>query len=785
MGQDVNFTIIKWCSDVKNNILALPSAYIKGVPRGAKEVLFHLVSGCCGFIMAQTGIFGNYSPFGIALTAALPVDYILSGAVGAGAGYVLTKALDMPLRYIAALTIVTISAYSVRKSKNIKSDTLILSLCAFGAAFLSGIAVCIADGFSVGSVVMYFGESLLAGGSTFFFKKSFDTTNTDFKALTGTEKSCLVITGSILIACASSITIFSISPGRIFAVMIILFFAGIFGERGGAVSGASIGAVMSLIPGCGHLGGVYAAGGVVAGVFSGGGRFASACAFALSGGIVALAATGGEDVLPTIIETAIATIIYVVLPKNFSEKLKKRFAVKGEEKKKSTGMRKALVMRLDVASKAMSEVSRCVEKITQGLSKVDTPELTLIYSRVETAICRKCGLHSFCWDKNFGDTIDVFGQMAHELQSGEELTRDRLPSHFVRRCIRSSALIEAMNEEYEKFTEGITSVKKVTQVRGIVADQFGAVADMLSSLSDEFEQVRGFDRETALRAKRVFERYGIVPEDICCITDPYERMTVEACCKKTAGKIHVGRLTEELSEVCSREFAMPAVTCMGSNQLITFSERAVYTVDVGVSQFSSSENSPCGDACECFGDGRGREIMVISDGMGTGRRAAIDGNMASGLLSQLIKAGFGFDCSLKIVNSALLLKSEEESFATLDIVSLDLFTGKTQIFKAGAPATFIRRKGKGIKTERASLPAGILREVEFARTETVLDEGDIILMVSDGAINGTDEWILSEIELWREGTASELAEHIASQARMRRSDIRPDDVTVAAAIIGK
>ena len=79
--------------------------------------MFHLLSGCCGFIMAQTGIFGNYSPFGIAFAAALPGEYILSGAVGAGAGYILTKDMDMPLRYIAALTIVTITAYAVRKSR--------------------------------------------------------------------------------------------------------------------------------------------------------------------------------------------------------------------------------------------------------------------------------------------------------------------------------------------------------------------------------------------------------------------------------------------------------------------------------------------------------------------------------------------------------------------------------------------------------------------------------------------------------------------------------------------
>lgn len=771
---------------MRNNILTLPSSYIKGVPRGAKEVLFHLLSVICGFVSAQTGIFGNYSPFGVAFAAALPGEYILSGAVGAGAGYILTKDMDMPLRYVAALTIVTITAYAVRRSGKVKSETLFLSLCAFGAAFLSGIAVCVADGFSAGALIMYTGESLLAGGSAYFFKRSFDAGEKGITALSGMEKSCFVITGSIFIACASGITAFGISPGRICAILIILFASSYWHERGGAVSGAAIGAVMSLLPECGHLGGVYAAGGLVAGVFSGAGRFASACAFALAGGVVTLAAAGGENVVPTLVETAGATVIYVIVPVKAWEKLKEIFAAGTREKKKNTGgMRRALVMRLDVASKAMAEVSVCVEKITRGLQAAEAPELTIIYSRIQNSVCRKCGLHSFCWDKNFSDTIDVFGQMAKVLQRGRELTRDGLPAHFARRCIRSTALTEAMAAEYEKFTGGITSGQKVTQVRGIVSDQFGAVADMLHSLSEEFEQARGFDREAALRIKRVLEQYSVYAQDICCITDRYDRMTVEICCKKTSGKINGGRLAREISEVCSREFDLPGITDMGANELITFGERAVFTVDMGACQFAGSDSVPCGDAYEYFNDGRGREIMVISDGMGTGKRAAIDGNMASGLLSQLVKAGFGFDCSLKIVNSALLLKSAEESFATLDITCLDLFTGKAQMFKAGAPATFVRKKGKAAKTEKPSLPAGILREVEFAKTEILLDEGDIILMVSDGALSGGDEWILSEMELWHEGTASELASHIADQARKRRPDIRPDDVTVTAAIIGK
>ena len=60
--------------------------------------------------------------------------------------------------------------------------------------------------------------------------------------------------------------------------------------------------------------------------------------------------------------------------------------------------------------------------------------------------------------------------------------------------------------------------------------------------------------------------------------------------------------------------------------------------------------------------------MILSDGMGTGPRAALDSAMASGLMARLVKAGFGFQSALRLVNSSLLLKSRDESLATLDIV---------------------------------------------------------------------------------------------------------------------
>ena len=176
--------------------------------------------------------------------------------------------------------------------------------------------------------------------------------------------------------------------------------------------------------------------------------------------------------------------------------------------------------------------------------------------------------------------------------------------------------------------------------------------------------------------------------------------------------------------------------------------------------------------------------MLLSDGMGNGGRAAVDGAMATNVLTRLIKAGFGWDCSLKILNSSMLFKSTDESLATVDAVCIDLFTGKTELFKAGAAPTLVRRSGRMGKAQSTSLPAGILREIGFDKATITLKHKDIALMLSDGAVADGTDWICAVLEDF-EGTADELSNKIATDAYLRRHNGKNDDITVIATILHK
>ena len=213
------------------------------------------------------------------------------------------------------------------------------------------------------------------------------------------------------------------------------------------------------------------------------------------------------------------------------------------------------------------------------------------------------------------------------------------------------------------------------------------------------------------------------------------------------------------------------------------SEMPAFRVKIGCAQHVCGNGQLCGDSWDSFSDGNGRQIALVCDGMGTGGRAAVDGAMACGIMGRLVRAGIGFDASLKIVNSALLVKSGDESLSTLDLLSLDLFSGSAEFLKAGAPVSVIRRSGHAVLVDTPSLPVGILNDTNFAKFSETVAAGDLILLMSDGALSSGSDWICSEAEKWDGRIPQELAESIVSQAIAKRRDGHDDDITVLAMLV--
>ncbi|MBE6787566.1 MAG: hypothetical protein E7537_04380, partial [Ruminococcaceae bacterium] len=596
--------------------------------------------------------------------------------------------------------------------------------------------------------------------------------------------SVLIFINILLLGLGNTVT-FGISLGRIMSVLLILISSKYGGIISGAISGITVGFTSVLGGVSGNIGVIFAVTGLFCGVFSSLGKYAQVFIAVILGFIGAVSVKDVSQIPIILTETVLGAGIFVILPRSSGVYLGKIFSAYPKISV-PTGFKKSVTMRLQLASNALKDVSNTVDQVATELSKINSPDFSTVINAIEQDACAGCKLRIHCWEKKREQTVEAVLEMTKAIKRGEIEPENFAPDEFKGRCIRVGSVSNAAYRRYTDYAAKISAENRIDEVRSVVSDQFDGISSMLSDLAHDFELQERFDNSAAENAAAALKNINIHIDECSSRVDRYGRMTIELKLKKSPELIiNKAQVMKLVSLACERDFDIPTVNEVGGEVYIVLNERAEITVDIGVCQASANDNALCGDAYKYFTDQKGHFVMILSDGMGTGGRAAVDGAMASGLMARLLKAGFGFNCSLKILNSSMLFKSTDESLATVDIASVDLFTGMTELYKAGAAPTIVRRSGKTGKAESNSLPAGILREIGFDKAAIRCKIGDIIVLLSDGAVSEGTDWIRAEIEAWREGSAQELADHLCLCAKRRRSEKRQDDITVMCAILDK
>ncbi len=748
-----------------------------------KELLLaggrHLLAALIGLISSKAAVGGNLLPFGLSMAAGCAPTYLPSVAIGAFFGYFLPAISGGAFYHIAALLAILTIRILIGGYKKIAGNPFFLSGICFLADFLTA-AVAFRD--TPSGFVKVLTESLLSAGGAFLIRRCF--------RLFKTVSSGLTSEGLIVLFCSLCIPIIGLNTWKIngmsvghIAAFFLLFAAA---KYGGAVSGTISGTALAfsmLLSGANQYAVVvFAFSGLLSGLLAPFGKYAQVLLpFFIT---VVITLQSGDPVLFAVftVEFLFGAVFFLVLPRQAGIRISRLFSSRPKTAT-AAGLQKSLSMRLDIAAGAMRDVSETVEQVSGELSKINTPDFTAVINRIEQDACTGCKLRMHCWESRRNETVEALLGITGAVKQGD-LPENGAPQEFKGRCLRLPNVAGATLRHYSDYISKIAAENRVEEVRSVVSDQFEGVAEMLSSLSRDLENDLKFDTCLAEKAAFALTAFHIHTEEYTCRIDRYGRATIELRIKKEP-ELVLNKLTimKAASIACERDFSAPTVTYAGDSVFLVLHEQPALRVDVGIEQKCASESGMCGDAYKVFLDQTGHYLFILSDGMGTGGRAAVDGAMAAGLMSRLVKAGFGFDSALKILNSSMLFKSTDESLATLDIASIDLFNGKTELYKAGAAPTFIRRSGRAGRAESSSLPAGILRDIRFDKATVKCKPGDIVVLVSDGVLADGSDWLREELEHWENGTAQQLAEKLCKGALRRRNGERTDDITVITAIL--
>ena len=733
-----------------------------------------------GVVFSSAQILGGITPFGVALAAAVPEELFLPALFGALFGYLWFPAPGSTMEYAAAILLLGGVRWTLSTGSLWRRIPQAPAVLAGGCMLAGGLASAFALSGTPDRLLMAVAVSMLTAGSAWFFARSLVILRSRVASAYQEELGCLYVTFLLLTAGLARITALGISVGRVLASAGVLLFAVAGGPAGGAVMGVGAGLVaLALGKESAFLMGSYAAGGLLAGAASRFGRIPTALCYLVVTALVSVTSPTARMLQISLAENLLACLIVLVLPARvvqFVQPAREGTAAQ------TSAERMALRMRMERFAQALREIGETTREVSRKLNSMHLCSVEDVWQHTLDTVCRKCPRRYRCWQSEFDQTMDAVNNCMLILRREGQLESGQIPAPLREVCRVPDELAAALTAGYVRYQAELGSRRKVSQIRGVVTDQFEGLAMLVEELSGRWESYCCRDSRLEEKAQSCLTAQGLDPGEICCSLDRENRLLMD--CEINPLKLprlDKTALALEMGELLGRELELPQVRTVGGHAYLSWQERAVYTVDWGSSQLTETGSKITGDAYRSLTTDTGRFVLILSDGMGTGGNAAVDSAMTSDLLRRLLEAGAGCDAALKIVNSALLLKSGEETLATADVAAVDLFTGRAEFYKAGAAPTFLVKNGRAGYVQSDSLPAGILEGAAFEKSSLTLREGDRLVLVSDGVTATGADWVKSQLEAGASSSPQQLAESLAKTARERQQPGREDDITVLVA----
>lgn len=342
---------------------------------------------------------------------------------------------------------------------------------------------------------------------------------------------------------------------------------------------------------------------------------------------------------------------------------------------------------------------------------------------------------------------------------------------------RLDEISKALEKNNKASTESELYAKEKSQLlRELLTEQLSITESLLNDMSDKTNALAKANENLSQKVVSLFSRFGHTNSTACVIDEDNGAIKVEAFLTKEP-KFDMVKFTVELSAVLDTEMDLPvSVTQNGVTKLV-FCQSAQFKISSGVVQKASKEGDYCGDTLDRIWLSSTQYMVILSDGMGTGKRARLDSSFTANLISRFTACGVSVKTALKLINSILRVKGWDESFATADISLFDLCEGTVKFIKSGASPSYIIRDGAIIRIDGQAFPLGILTTVTPAEYEYKLFDGDRVIITSDGVDENSVRKAVKEITD-NHLNSKQSAEIIAEYVKEYSAECKNDDISV-------
>ena len=749
-------------------------------------------------VFARRHLFFGAHPFGIAMLAALPV-YVwvaLAGAVVGslslgGAGYV-----------YAIITVIVVFVRMVTSGgeKNegvLFGESLVLKMAAaLIGGFTAAIYEVLLTGFDWGALLFGIAMTLVPPITVFLVSGLFGTEMTPRLLLTS-KRNVFDLTGKkdkeryniVFFQCATALLTFfvgfALEPYSLIGISAAYIFAGlatlITAKRFGALRAAAVGFFSIL--GVSAMNSVaFALAGLAAGLL-----FTLGIPYALVGGGVAIVAwsvySGGFmtllEVLPEYLICAavsVSVLKKITLEKTVHEERDSERQAKDMVGTMALSYRSTYKGSVSSLEESLAGVSLAVKRFAEDSAKLGIEDYRTVVSDAVLSYCKTCPGYRSCRASCAAPYEELTDKIAEKLLAGERVSAkdfENVPAY----CHMSNRMFEVINEQAAKAA--------AERYRAFSTNASSVDLEMLSRLIGEAltidERERTVNSAMSELVEPVVKEYG--PEE--CVVRVYgdRRYHVIAAGEDDEGaRISSPRFKEKIEGALGVRLAAPEYFKSGRCVLMEADAAPSYTVECASAALGGKEDEISGDTVRIFESGDGRFYALLSDGMGTGKIAKDTSSFVGAYLAGILASEPPSDTVLRMLSHIIRSRGTECS-ATVDLFSLDLLNGEANFLKSGAAPSYIKRRESIFRIRSETAPIGLMKNVDAERIRVGVEDGDYIIMLSDGVSQSTEDapWLLELLSKPPKSSVGEYADFILSSA-VKSSKLK-DDMTVVVAKI--
>ncbi len=647
------------------------------------------------------------------------------------------------------------------------SGTAYLAACIFTGA-LSGMS-------AMAAAAAVF-RSLVCAGASFFFRTAHNAFFSGKHAFCGdsTGIACAVACAILSAAVISFFSEMSFNLGICLLIMVCGGAAGLGRLRGGTAAGilASFSLILSGISEAGGGGAKLAVaacmGCAAAGLLSPRGRFPSAAGalFTMSAVLALLGFPSASS--GYIMSSAVGLAAYIVMPERVWTGI---FSFSSRSSAQSGRTSRFAMEAISSALNSAAEDSAAAARIYER--RIPVYELS---AEVCKAVCKNCRCCEICRHAVSGGRSDEFRRAENITSDKGYITAAELPKGFSD-CRHREEIAEYFCVAYRRLNRIRNERRKLEAMRLTVCSAIKASAGSFSGYAELSARRGRICSELSSAAEKALADMGAADASAAVYSGIKGELYIEAYCRSIS-ECEPEAISEALSAALGTETEPAEVTEYGGRLRIACTSLTDIAADFGTAALSGRE-ALSGDSAKCFFDGSGKLWAILSDGMGSGEEAAAESGITLSLLSRLVRLGIPPKAAAAYTNSILLTKSEDEIFATADILGIDLFSGEARLYKYGAAFTSVLTKSGFTELSACTPPLGIIPEVFCEERSFHLSAGDSVLMMTDGVPEEIYPKVKEALTVCRkEGVSAQAAAQRICELVPTNGGKPADDVTV-------